>query len=343
MTTARPAAACLMTGPPLDLESLLSPLGGESPSGPDLVYDPAFVEMEQAGAGKPERQYGDKVYPAEPADWPTVHARALALVGRSRDLRVAVWLTRSAARLEGLAGYASGLALVRGLLDRHWDSVHPQLDASDGNDPTMRMNALVPLAAADAGLLDLRATTLAPARGSPTVRDVELAFAPGNAAAGESAPSEAGLLAALQRLLAEHPQAADAVARVRESVDAIDARLQGQVGAANAPEFAPLRTLAAVLARAVARAGGAAAEAPGTTAGSEVAGAPGTIRTRSDAARELGRVCEWIERNEPSNPAPLLIRRAQRLMDKSFLEIIRDLAPDGLGQVERIAGTEASS
>jgi len=39
----------------------------------------------------------------------------------------------------------------------------------------------------------------------------------------------------------------------------------------------------------------------------------------------------------------LLIRRAQRLMDKNFLEIIRDLAPDGLGQVERIAGTEASS
>ena len=46
----------------------------------------------------------------------------------------------------------------------------------------------------------------------------------------------------------------------------------------------------------------------------------------------------WIERNEPSNPAPLLIRRAQRLMGKSFLEIIRDLAPAGIDQIENIAG-----
>jgi len=49
-------------------------------------------------------------------------------------------------------------------------------------------------------------------------------------------------------------------------------------------------------------------------------------------------VCEWIERNEPSHPAPLLIKRAQRLMTKNFFEIIRDLAPDGLDSVEKIAG-----
>src|SRR5512134_4006982 len=115
-----------MTGPPLDLELLLSPLGGESPGGADLVYDPVFVEMEQAALGKPERQYGDKVYPAEPADWPAVHERVLALLPRTRDLRLAVMLARCQARLHGLGGYAQGLALVRGLLERHWDHVHPQ-------------------------------------------------------------------------------------------------------------------------------------------------------------------------------------------------------------------------
>jgi type VI secretion system protein ImpA len=54
-------------------------------------------------------------------------------------------------------------------------------------------------------------------------------------------------------------------------------------------------------------------------------------------------VCEWLERNEPSNPAPLLIRRSQRLMTKSFIDIIRDLVPDGLSQVEKLAGTDLSS
>jgi len=335
-----------MTGPPLDLEPLLSPLDGDSPSGPDLVYDPVFVEMEQASLGKPERQYGDKVYPAEPADWAAVHERVLALLPRTRDLRVAGLLARSAAHLQGLAGYAHGLALVRGLLDRHWDSVHPQLDASEGNDPTMRLNALVPLASGEAGLQDLRAAALSPARGSVTVRDVELAFAPANAAAGETVPSEAGLLAALQRMLAEHPQAAADAAAAHRAAQAIDAAVQARVGAGQAPELGPLLALTGTLNRALARAGGSAAdgvEAPTAAAAADGGGAVGAIRNRSDAARELGRVCEWIERNEPSNPAPLLIRRAQRLMDKSFLEIVRDLAPDGLGQVERIAGTEASS
>jgi len=335
-----------MTGQSLDLESLLSALGGESPGGPDLVYDPSFVEMEQAALGKPERQYGDKVYPAEPADWLAVHERVLTLLPRTRDLRVAVMLTRSAARLRGLAGYAQGLGMVRGLLDGQWDHVHPHLDASDGNDPTMRMNALVPLAAADAGLQDLRAATLSSVRGSLTVRDVELAFAPASAASGETVPSEAGLLSALQQLLANHPEVASHAASVHDAAQAIDARLQSQVGASQAPDFAPLLAVTAVLSRAVARASGTTsndAEAP-AAAGVEGSGsAVGAIRNRRDAARELGRVCEWIERNEPSNPAPLLIRRAQRLMDKNFLEIIRDLAPDGLGQVERIAGTEASS
>ena len=65
---------------------------------------------------------------------------------------------------------------------------------------------------------------------------------------------------------------------------------------------------------------------------------PGASASRDDAIRTLERVCEWIERHEPSNPAPLLIRRAQRLMRKNFFEIIRDLAPDGLDAVERIAG-----
>ncbi|HSC00659.1 MAG TPA: type VI secretion system protein TssA, partial [Burkholderiaceae bacterium] len=283
----------------------------------------------------------------EPADWPAVHERVLALLPRTRDLRLAVMLARCQARLHGLGGYAQGLALVRGLLERHWDHVHPQLDPGDGNDPTMRMNVLVPLSAADAGLLDLRAAALSPVRGSLTTRDVELAFVPASAAAGETVPSEAGLLAALERLVAEHPQTATDATAVHEAVQAIDARLQAQVGAAQAPELAPLLALTGVLARAVARASGKAADATHapTAAGVEgvAATALGTIRNRSDAARELGRVCEWIERNEPSNPAPLLIRRAQRLMDKTFLEIIRDLAPDGLGQVERIAGTEASS
>ena len=97
---------------------------------------------------------------------------------------------------------------------------------------------------------------------------------------------------------------------------------------------------AACVAEAGRKAGGAPADAAADAARGGVApSAPGTINSREDAIRALERVCEWIERNEPSNPAPLLIRRSQRLMTKNFIDIIRDLVPDGLNQIEKLAGT----
>ena len=62
------------------------------------------------------------------------------------------------------------------------------------------------------------------------------------------------------------------------------------------------------------------------------------IRSREDAIRELERVCVWLERHEPANPAPLLIRRAQRLLQMGFIDILRDLAPEGMSSIEKIAG-----
>lgn len=328
-----------------DLEALFAPLDGDAPSGKDLAYDPDFVAMEQAAAGKPETQWAAAV----PPEWPSVHEQALALARRTRDLRVAVWIWRSGTRMFGLRGVADGLALLHGLLEHLWDSVHPELDASDGNDPTMRMNALVPLAAPLDGLADLRAAALAPVRGSMSLRDLELGLGKADPGADETVPTEAGVLQGLQQLLTDHPDVAEWASSASAHAQAIDALLQERVGSA-APELGPMLKLLTLLQQAVVRArgdalpeaGASVALAPGDAAQTSAPAASG-IRNRADASRELDRVCEWIERNEPSNPAPLLIRRAQRLLDKSFLDIIRDLAPDGLSQVERIAGTESSS
>lgn len=339
--------------PPLDLESLLAPLDEAEPAGPDLVYDPEFTELEQAGAGKPERQYGDKVYPAEPTDWVAVREHAMALSARTRDLRVALWLARCGARMDGLGGFSQGLQLVHGLMSRLWDSVHPQLDSSDNNDPTMRLNALAPFSASDAALADLRAASIAPVRGSLTMRHLELGLGKADAGSDETTPTEAGVLEALAALLREHAGLAELAQTTHDTAVQISALLEERVGSAAAPDLTPLLKLLAMLKDAVARVGGTteagAAPEPGDASNDAlgVAGASGVatgaIRTRSDAVRELERICTWIEQNEPSNPAPLLIRRAQRLMDKSFLDIIRDLAPDGLVQVERLAGTDTSN
>src|SRR5436190_20964724 len=96
------------------LESLLAPISADAPCGPDLEYDPAFQAMLDAGAGKPERQYGDKVYPPEPPAWPPVHEHAPQLAARTRDLRLAVWRARRAPRVHALGGPLAGLRPVPG-------------------------------------------------------------------------------------------------------------------------------------------------------------------------------------------------------------------------------------
>lgn len=335
----------------LDLESLLSSLAEGAPSGEDLEYDPVFAALEQAGAGKPEQQYGDTIVAAEEPDWRNVQVHAAALAARTRDLRVAVWQLRSEARLHGLAAAAQGLQLVHGLLDRHWDTVYPQLDASDHNDPTMRMNALAPLASADSVLADLRAATLGPERGSFTLRQLELGLGKAEPHSGESAPTEAGALEALAAVLAQHPDLAGAVAGALQAVRGIAKLLDDKVGS-QGPELTPLLRLLKMVDDAIRRTLGeaspeeeaAAGDAPATTGGAPARGGvsvPGSINSRDDAMRMLEKVCEWVERHEPSHPAPLLIRRAHRLMGMSFVEIMRNMAPDGLGQIKMVAGPDA--
>ncbi|WP_206952693.1 type VI secretion system protein TssA [Trinickia acidisoli] len=129
----------------LDVSTLLQPIGAESPCGPDLEYSPLYLEAARALEGCPEVQYGSMRIEAVEPDWKRVKAATLELLGQSRDLRLAVWLTRALVALHGAAAIADGFALIEGLLAQYWADLHPQLDADDGGDPTARINTLLSL------------------------------------------------------------------------------------------------------------------------------------------------------------------------------------------------------
>ena len=64
----------------------------------------------------------------------------------------------------------------------------------------------------------------------------------------------------------------------------------------------------------------------------------GEITSRDDVVRALDKICDYYARHEPSSPLPLLLQRCKRLATMSFIEIVREMVPDGLSQVEMIAG-----
>jgi type VI secretion system protein ImpA len=289
----------------LGLEPLLAELAPDAPCGPDLEYAPAFQAMLEAAAGKPERQYGDKVYPAEPPDWPVVHEHALELAAQTRDLRVAVWLVRSGARLHGLAGAVSGLQLVHGLIERHWQHVNPPLDESDNNDPTARVTALMALVAETDGLADLRAASLTGKRGALTVRDVELALGAAEPLPGEAVPTEDGVIEAVQVALAESSELAVQMQAGYEAAQGLASGLERHLEASQGLDLAPLKKVLQRVAEAGRKASGSPDAGVTESVGAPQASAPrpaGTIGSREDVQRALDRVCDWIERNDPPRP-----------------------------------------
>ena len=332
----------------IDVDALLAPVSEAAPCGEDLEYDAQFMALEQAARGKAEQQFGDTVVAAEEPDWGRVVDAATELMGRTKDLRVATYLARGLARTTGPAGLGRGLQLLHGLCATYWDQLYPQLDPDDNFDPVMRMNALAPLAHPEAGLRELREAPCVRTRGgSIAVKQIEYALSMAEAPAGQTVPSETEVLAAFREAADTDPGFVEGIRQASQQANALQNWLNERVGSDQAVDLRPLRVILTAVTKLVdqvaAVSDAAAAVGDGEAAEGGVAGAvrvvaAGELRSREDVVRALDRMIEFLERNEPTNPAPLLLRRAQRLMTMSFLEIIEDMTPDGVGTVRNLAG-----
>lgn len=327
----------------MELSHLLAEASELPPCGPDLEYDPAYLALDVAAQGKPEQDVGGTVVAAVEPDWANVLDQAQALLVRSKDLRVAIQLVRALTRLEGLTGFLAGIELVDGLLERYWTEVHPRLDADDNQDPTFRLNALAPLepprgsGATETLLRDVREATVVPPTPQSRVTVRDLLIIDGKLSGATLAQPVAAVEEALRAAIERNPQLAEVPSRAIAAVQRLRARIVEQVGAELAPDVGAITEMLRPAAQRMARLSGRA----DLESGEPIAGSQGlssSIQGREDVNRAIDAICLFLERTEPANPAPLLLRRAQRLLNKSFVELIADLAPDSVGQVKMIAG-----
>ncbi len=336
-----------------NLEPLLAPVSDESPAGPDLEYDPEFLALERAAAPKAERAVGDAVKAAEEPDWEKVVELSEAILQRSKDLRPAVHLTTAWMRSSGMPGWSAGLGLIRGLLEQFWDTVHPQLDAEDNNDPTMRVNAVVPLNDLQGVLGYFRTTPFvqSPRMGRFSLRDLRIAngtlkvTTPGDGPEPSITEMEACCMDCAEEELV---QTTAAISESLEHAKAIDALFNDHVGTMG-PDFKNLLSdiyeLKKFLDPQLARRLPAGVQGEGAGEGGAEGGAPnaarasGPIAGPQDVMRRLDEICDYYTRCEPSSPVPLLLRRAQRLVGMDFMDLLRDLAPGGISELRVVSGT----
>ena len=331
------------------VEELLKPISEESPCGEDLSDDASLQELETIARGKQETQFSA----AEPPDWKQLRSRSLELFGRSKDLRIAMTLTVAAMELDGLPGFRESLALVRGLLETYWTTVYPRLDPADDNDPLQRMNIVASLAT-PMGTFGDPFRILERLGAIPLCNSVQLGrfclteiLRAESAVAAESdkpAVSAAQIEAAFRD---SNPEELGEIFRVLSDcialVLATDEWITSTVGASNAPDLTPLSTtLSAMQSRVAPFVREVTAPATGTDIAPAAAQAAfsseGEIRSRKDVLMLLQKICLYYDRIEPSSPVPLILKRAARLAEMDFMQIIEDLSPDATAQVRIVTG-----
>lgn len=337
----------------------------DPPAGPSLELDAQFGEMERAAQGKPESQYGKTVELATEPDWKETARLARLLSERSRDLRVLGRLAMADLHLDGLPAFAAVVKTIREHLETMWPQLHPQLDPEDDNDPLQRSNALLMLQDPARVLKLLRDLPLASAvrEGVVTWRDLAALNGALEPEAGRERLTDAvvrGRFAGTDR--AALARLSDGVESLLLDVPGIVAAFDTAGAAGGGPDLTDLVKLIKEFRRDLKRYEPPAADdapaddsaSPAAEEGASPEVGPGQhgarasramafrsiplVASREDAVHALGLASAYFAANEPSSPAPLLIDRVIRLAGLPFMDILRDMAPDGLQQAQVIVG-----
>jgi len=326
-----------MTAPFVD-EALIQPIAADRPCGEDLEDTPLLASFDAF------RVFGHST-PHDPApEWSLVANRATEALCRSKDLRLLAYLGSAVLRTDGLPAFAETLTVASQWLETYWKETYPRID----EDAILRRNALNCFADQMAILDGLRRMPLANNRqhGTFSLRDIEIAsgLVPAD---GETPPDEARINAAFGAMSREDiTKLQDSVARAQTAVTRIAAKMRDDGGRDAAPSFDPLSSQLAKIDRVLRtqlalRGDGPESNGNGEGGDAEQGGGPsisGVVRSRQDAIRALDAVSAFFRNNEPSSPVPLILDRAKRLVSKSFLEVLADIAPEALGQARSAGG-----
>ncbi|NOQ13551.1 MAG: type VI secretion system protein TssA [Methyloprofundus sp.] len=347
----------------IDLEVYLTEIEPDNVCGDDLEYDPEFIAFISEVQGKEEQAMGNSVIEAEPPNWREIKKQAEKLLTRTRDLRIFVNYLRALTEMQGILGLADGLSLLKSVTEKHWENIHPQLDPDDDNDPTERINILMTLGDFDSFLKPLQKLPLveSQALGRFSLRDIQIANGSVSLSASEAdaeLPQLAIIDGAFQECPAEALQAtANAAEEGLKDLNQMESFITEQVGVSNAPSFSELRKYLTDINKVLAEQieirglnesaqesnddsalGDSNMEQSTAVKATKTSALPG-INSDQDVIKALTLISEHYKKNEPSSPIPLLLERVSRLVGKDFMEVLQDMAPNGVEQVEFLRGS----
>lgn len=343
-------------------QDIIADISGESVCGVNLDDDSGFQNFFFESQGIAERFDGNSTIPAEPPEWRTVKKQALEYMKKTRDLKLICILAQSALNTEGIVKFEQCLNGLSQLVKTKWQDVYPELDEDDG-DPLERISALGHLSDKSFVLNTIRTLPLATSKilGNVSLQLIDKAVNPSDANKEDTPEIEISQIIGIfkEAKVEETTALFQVINQCITHLKEINQTFIEQAGNEYNVDFDILIAEFNSVSNALKKYGNLQVEVITTTDEStdselsdnqQVEGAASSggstnfnsadmkLTSRQDVERCFDLILTYYQELEPSSPVPILISRANKLVNLDFLDIVKDIFPDALAQVKTLGG-----
>lgn len=334
----------------IEYEIYVDPINRENSVGFNIEYETEYLNLLDLVRDKPEQQYGDVIIEAKEKDWQKVfNISSDILLEKSKDLNVMSYFALSSIYCYGVSGFYESLRIIYENLNLYWDDIYPALYDEDNNiDADYRINSLSLLNSNEGIIKALKSTTLVKNRLTNnyyTFKDVEKIL---------ENPAESHNIypGGVERLYIDFKMAAtDEKSEINLLVKSLDIIknivkiFDNKIGSSELrldklEEF--INKFVQLLKDKSKNEVVINTESTKKLEKDVIVGEFHwnniEIKSRNDIDLLLEKIYLYFEKNEPSHPAPLFIRRIQRLMTYNFYEIMKDISPDSMDKLINLVG-----
>ncbi len=116
----------------INIDEILAPIPGENPAGENLRYTSIYDDINEARRADDELDRGDWEREIKRSDWDKViEISTEALIKKTKDLQIAIWLTEALINTEGFSGFTFGLKIISSFLRDYWENLYPEIEEGD--------------------------------------------------------------------------------------------------------------------------------------------------------------------------------------------------------------------
>lgn len=343
-----------------NFSDFVDPISAAQPTGIDIEYDARFIDIQTLVEGKPEQQYGDVIIEAEEPDWNTVEKLCRQILSESKDIRVFCFYVQALTANYGVLGFKKGCEILYANIEKYWDELYPKLVDEENNFDAFYRSGSIGLLIDESGVIQqLNESNIiysASKKSYFTLKSVASMLIN-----NEDGSYPGGREKLIEDIKVAYQNNQEELLALKDAVDLIQ-NIECAFNE-NLEDFhsdfstikKPLEVIASLLVNSISveeneemtalnKEPSSAVNNSVTKSATDIQSLDSIkIKDRNDVRIVLEKLNLYFRLKEPSHPAPLFIERLQKLMDMNFYEMLKNISPNSLNDLDLIIGKDESN